>query len=213
MRTKYIVLIMVALLVVPAVADAQNWILRVRGIMIDPDDSSGEIGATGSTIDVDSATTIEVDITYMLSPSFGLELIAATAKHDLTAVGGALAGADLGAVTHLPPTLTAQWYIIPEGFINLYIGAGINFTTFYDYDLSGDLAALDVTDIEFDDSFGLAGNAGINFNLGKSFMINADVKYIQIDTEADIKVGSDTLDKVAVDINPWVFGLGVGFRF
>ncbi len=213
MRARILIGVMIALLVVPAVADAQNWILRVRGISIDPDDSSGEIGATGSTIDVDSATTIEVDITYLFSSSFGIEVIAATAKHDLTASGGALDGADLGAVTHLPPTAVLQWYVIPEGVINLYVGAGINFTTFYDYDLSADLAGLGVTDIEFDDSFGLAGNAGINLNLGERWMLNADVKYIQIDTEADIKVGNDSLDVVSVDINPWVFGVGVGVRF
>jgi outer membrane protein len=205
--------VMMALLVVPAVADAQDWILRVRGIAIDPNDSSGEIGETGTTIDVDSQSTIEVDITYLFSPSFGIELIAATAKHDLKATGGALDGADLGAVTHLPPTVCLQWYIIPEGLINFYIGAGINFTTFYDYDLSDDLAALGVTDIEFTNSFGLAGNAGLNINLGERFMLNADVKYIQIATDADIKVGSATLDEVSVDINPFVYGIGVGFRF
>ena len=76
-----------------------------------------------------------------------------------------------------------------------------------------DLAGLGVTDINFSNSFGLAGDIGLSVNLGKSFHINGDIKYIQIQTDADIKVGSDTLDKVKTDINPWVFGLGVGFRF
>ena len=213
MRVKALFLIVVVLLVVPAVADAQNWILRARAIGVMPNDSSQEIGETGSEVAVDDAYTLELDITYMFSKSLGLEVIAATTGHDLTAAGGALDGADLGSVKVLPPTATLQWYIVPEGMLNLYLGVGINYTLFYSYDLSADLAGLGVTDIGFDNSFGLAGNFGLNINLGDTWMLNADVKYIQITTTADIKTAEGTLDKVDVDINPWVIGLGVGFRF
>jgi outer membrane protein len=44
-------------------------------------------------------------------------------------------------------------------------------------------------------------------------MLNFDVKYITISTDASLKVGSDTLDKIAVDIDPWVYGIGIGYRF
>ena len=36
---------------------------------------------------------------------------------------------------------------------------------------------------------------------------------MKIGTDADIMVGGNTLDSVKVDIDPWVFGLGVGYRF
>ena len=54
---------------------------------------------------------------------------------------------------------------------------------------------------------------GLSVYIGDHFHINGDIKYIQIQTDADIKVGADTLDKVKTDINPWVFGLGVGWKF
>ena len=186
----------------------------LRGISVDPNDSSEDIGETGSTVAVDSAVTVEVDVTYMFAPSLGIELIAATTGHDLTASGGALNGADLGSVKVLPPTLTLQWHPFGEpGLLDFYIGAGINWTYFYSYDLSDDLAGLGVTDIGFSNSFGFAGDIGLSVYLGNNFHINGDIKYIQIQTDADIKVGADTLDKVSTDINPWVFGLGVGWKF
>lgn len=213
MRTKMFLVIMIVVLVVPTVADAQSWILRARAISVQPNDSSGEIGDFGSYVAVDSATTLEVDITYMFSDQIGLEVIAATTKHDLSATGGALDGASLGSVMVLPPTAILQWYIIPEGMLNLYVGAGLNFTYFYSYDLSDDLEGLGVTGVTFDNSFGLAGNLGLNINLSDRWMLNGDIKYIQMKTDAGVKVGSDTLDTVSVDINPWVFGIGVGVRF
>jgi outer membrane protein len=213
MRIKGLVIVIIALLAMPAVADAGDWILRVRGINISPNDSSEKIGDTGSEVTVDSKTTIEVDVTYMFSPNFGVEVIAATARHDLAASGGALAGANLGSVKVLPPTATLQWHPFPEGLLDFYLGAGVNYTYFYSYDLSNDLADLGVTDIEFDNSFGLAGQVGLSVNLGKSVHLNGDVKYIQISTDADIKVGSESLDVVGVDVDPWVYGVGIGFRF
>ncbi len=213
MKTKALLIVMIAMLAIPAAADSGDWIVRLRGIEVDPNDSSEQIGDTGSEVGVNSKFTLEIDVTYMLSRSFGLELIAATTRHDLYATGGALNGADLGSVKVLPPTLTLQWYIIPEGMLNFYVGLGVNWTYFYSYDLSADLADLGVTDINFGNSFGFSGDVGVNVNFSEHWMVNADIKYILLSTDADIMIGNDTLDSVHVDIDPWVFGLGVGYRF
>jgi len=116
-------------------------------------------------------------------------------------------------VSILPPTVVLQFHPFPGGLFDFYFGAGVNYTNFYDYDLSDDLAGLGVTDIDFSSSFGLAGDIGLNVWLGDNFNINGDIKYAQISTDAKIKVGSDTLDTVAVDIDPWIFGVGIGWRF
>lgn len=211
---KRVVLGMVLVMILaPAVTDAGDWILRLRAINIDPDESSEEIGNFNSTVAVDSATVPEVDITYMFSGNFGLEVVAAIADHDLSAAGGAINGADLGTVSLLPPTAVLQWHLAPEGLFDFYLGVGVNYTTFYDYDLSDTLASLGVTDIDYDDSFGLAGNVGLSVYLGDHFHFNGDIKYIQISTDAEIQVGSDVFDTVGVDIDPWVYGLGVGWKF
>jgi outer membrane protein len=213
MKFKALIIVLIAMLAMPVAADAGDWIVRLRGISVNPNDSSDEIGDFGSEVSVDSAATLEVDVTWMFANNFGLELIAATTKHDLAASGGDLAGASVGSVKVLPPTLTFQWHPFPEGLLDFYVGAGVNYTYFYDYSLSDDLAGLGVTDIKFSNSFGLAGNVGLSVYLGNHFHINGDIKYIQIQTDADIRVDDATLDEVSVDINPFVFGLGVGWRF
>ncbi len=213
MAKKACLVFALMLLVLPAVAQAQeSWIFRVRAIDVAPDSSSSEILNTGTSVDVDSAWTLEVDLTYMLSEHVGLELIAATSNHDLSTTGGVLGGADAGSVWVLPPTLTLQ-YFFGTGTIRPYIGAGINYTVFYSYDLSEDLAGLGITDVTFSNSFGFDGNIGIDIGIGGNWVLNADVKYIQISTDADLKVGSETFDTISVDVDPWVFGVGVGIRF
>lgn len=213
MTRKMCLVFTLMLLVLPAIAQAQEgWIFRARIIDIAPDASSSQILDTGTTVDVDSAWTLEVDLTYMFSENVGLELIAATANHDLTTTGGALGGADAGSVWVLPPTLTLQ-YFFGTGDIRPYIGAGINYTVFYGYDLSADLANLGITDVTFSNSFGFDGDIGVDFYFGDKWLINADIKYIQISTDARLKVGSETLDTIAVDVDPWVFGIGAGIRF
>lgn len=213
MARKICLALALMLLVLPVIAEAQgNWILRLRGISISPNDSSSEILDTGTEVTVDSKTTFEVDLTYMFSDNVGLEVIAATARHDLATTGGALGGADAGSVKVLPPTVTLQYFFGTET-IRPYIGAGVNFTYFYSYDLSEDLAGLGITDVEFSTSFGFAGDVGIDFSLGGSWLLNLDAKYIMISTDADLMVGSEVLDTIDVDVDPWVYGIGIGYRF
>ena len=213
MRKPALVLLFTVLLV-PAVTDAADWIARLRVIDVSPNDSSGTILDTGTGVAVDSATTIEVDITMMLSDTWGLELIAATTKHDLSTSGGDLDGASAGSVKVLPPTLTLQYHFPTGGGWHPYLGAGINFTLFYDYELSSDLEGLGVSDIEFDNSFGFAGNLGVDIDLSDRWLFNLDVKYILIDTAPEIELADGGyLDRVEVNIDPWVFGVGVGIRF
>jgi len=213
MKKSIILIALVAMIAAPVVADAGEWILRARVINVDPNESSDPVLSFGGEVAVDDATTLEVDITYMFSDHFGLEVIAATTKHDLAVAGGDLDTASLGSIKVLPPTAVFQWHPLPGGLFDFYVGAGINYTYFYSYDLSDDLAGLGVTDLNFDNSFGLAGDIGFNLNFGENFLVNADIKYIQISTDVDVNAGSDTLGTIGVDIDPWVFGVGVGWRF
>ena len=191
-----------------------RWILRFRILSVSPDESSSTIGNTGTGVAIDSDVIPEFDVTYMLTEHWGLELIAGTSKHDLSGKNGSLAGADMGSVKVLPPTLTLNYHFNVGEKFQPYVGVGINYTTFYDYDLSNDLASLDVKHISYDSSTGLAGQVGMDINLKDGWLINFDVKYIDMSTDAKIILkNGDVLDTVSVDVNPWVFGVGVGYRF
>lgn len=192
----------------------EGWIFRGRLINVAPNDDSTSILTTGTEVTVDDAIVPEIDLTYMFNSNWGLEVIAATSPHDLATAKGALAGADAGEVWVLPPTFTLQYHFGYGGPIDFYAGLGLNYTLFYSYDLSDDLEGLGVSDIDFDASIGLAANMGVDFQFNEKWVFNMDLKYIDMATDADLELAAGgVLDTVEVDINPFVLGVGVGYRF
>ena len=189
------ILIAAALMtLLPAVAQADNWMMRVRAIHIAPDVSTSP---TLAGLDVSDEWTPEIDFTYFVTPNIGMELILATQRHEVT-----LNGASLGKLSHLPPTLTVQYHFQPTPTIKPYVGAGINYTHFYNVDLAPGLT-IDRN------SFGGALQAGVDIAVTQNGYINLDVKKIWINT--DIKSGGTKLTNL--EINPVVWGVGYGFRF
>lgn len=199
--------------------EAGDWVVRARLISVSPDEDSSAISATavpgavaGSGVSVDNDVVPEVDFTYMLTSNWGLELILATSDHDASANGTLNVLGNIADAKVLPPTLTLQYHFAPSSNIRPYAGAGINYTHFYDEDVGGGLDAPGAS-VDFDDSWGLALQAGVDVDINKEWFVNFDVKYIDIDTEATFKnttLGTVTAD---VDIDPWVFGIGVGTTF
>lgn len=176
----------------PTATLADNWMMRVRAIQIAPDVSSSLAG-----IDVSKEWVPEVDFTYFFTPNIGAELILGTARHEVT-----LNGASLGKLNHLPPTLTLQYHFNPTGTIKPYVGAGVNYTRFYNVDLPG--FKVD------NNSFGGALQAGVDIAVTKNGYVNLDVKKIWIDTTVKTSAGAFVS---SLDIDPVVWGVGYGFRF
>lgn len=216
MRNRNVLLFVVLALLIlaPNFSDAQEWKGRLRLISVMPNDDSTTIADTGTGVTVDDAITLEADLTYMFNDNWGVEVIAGTTEHDLDTKDGALGGADAGSVGVLPPTITLQYFFNTSGGFHPYMGVGVNFTLFYSYDLSEDLAGLGVSDIDFDSSFGFAGNLGFDVDIDDRWLFNIDLKYITISTDAEIQLdGGGVLDTLDVDIDPWVIGIGFGYRF
>ncbi|MCI4661122.1 MAG: outer membrane beta-barrel protein [Neomegalonema sp.] len=178
-----------------------SFMVRARGIYVMPDESSS-LSIAGLEADASSALVPEVDFTYFFTPNIAAELIVATTPHDVKTKGAA--NVDLGSVWLLPPTITAQYHFTNFGAFKPYVGAGINYTIFYNED-SGAAA-----DIEYENGFGFALQAGIDYEIGDGIYLNADVKKLWLST--DVKVtGPDVTG--SVDLDPWIFGVGVGYRF
>jgi outer membrane protein len=121
-------------------------------------------------------------------------------------------------VNLLPPTLTAQWHFNPDQTIDPYVGAGFNYTNSLDNKLAfvSGTAGYNGDEIKIDRSmFGLVAQAGVDINLGSGWLINADVKYVDVNTDVKMRANSSAawvkIDKL--DINPWIFGVGIGKKF
>lgn len=169
----------------------------------DGSDASASIPLPADAIGVEDNTQPFINLTWMLTDNLGLDILGATPfTHDITLDGAG----KVGETKHLPPTVGVQYHFTPKSTVRPYVGAGINYTTFFSEKTTGALAG---TDMSLDDSWGLAVQAGVDVDINEDWFFNADLRYMNIETTATITgVGS-----VDVQINPWVFGLGVGMTF
>jgi outer membrane protein len=106
----------------------------------------------------------------------------------------------------LPPTLTAQYHFMPKSAFSPYIGAGVNYTWFYDAKAPGST----VKNISYKDNFGTVLQAGFDYNIEGRWYLNVDVKQIFLNTDATINGGAIKAD---VDLDPLLIGVGLGYRF
>ena len=202
---------------VPAQAKQGDILVRLRGIVVAPNEKSGSVlpAFPGEKVSIDNAVAPEIDVTWMASDHIGFELIAATTKHSASGRTGTTGSiGKLASTWVLPPTLTAQYHFLPDAPVRPYVGAGVNYTLFYSEDASGALeSTVGQTKVHMSDSFGWAAQAGVDIDLNDRLFLNIDVKYIDIDTTARLSTTAAGVQKVHVDLDPLVFGIGVGMRF
>lgn len=202
MNKRWMTLLAVAAVMPAAQAqsnDTGDWIVRARAVYLD----SANKDSTGLDLSVNNKTIPEVDITYFFSPNLAAELILTyPQKHDIRA------GSDkIGSLKHLPPTLSLQYHFTGMGW-RPYVGAGINYTRFSSVDF---IPAVDTALQPSIDknSFGLSFQAGVDVPLGGGWLLNLDVKKVQIRTDVfsfGAKAGTFKVD-------PLLVGVGIGKRF
>jgi outer membrane protein len=182
--------------------EAGDWLVRAGIYGVFP--KSDNLGTPLGTIEVDDGYSLGFTVTYMVNPNIGVELLAAWPfKHDISLSGVG----DIGETKHLPPTLSVQYHFMPSNSIRPYVGLGVNYTNFFSEETTG---ALQGASLKLDDSWGLAGQLGIDIDVAPNWFVNAELRYINIESDARVsglgKIGT-------VEINPWVLGLNVGTRF
>jgi outer membrane protein len=185
---------------------AGDILIRLRGIGVIPADNA-DIDPIGGDTELSNTGMPEIDFTYFVTDNIAFELIAATTHHEVSAKDTAAGDVDLGDVWLLPPTLLVQYHFFTKERFSPYIGAGINYTIFYGVDEAKNSIAQDV---DYDNSIGWALQVGVDYRLDDNWYINADVKRLFLDTDVNINNGGVKAD---VDVDPWIFGMGIGYKF
>lgn len=180
-----------------------DWVMRVRGVYVKTDVHS-KVDTLGGGIATSTDQVPELDITRFFTPNIAAELIAATTTHDINLRGSSVGNAELGSVKLLPPTLTLQYHLNPNEKFRPYVGAGLNYTFFYDVKTGGI-----ANNIKYKDHIGYAAQAGFDYMIDDKFGVNLDIKKIFLQTTAT--VNNSIRAKVALD--PWLIGAGVSYRF
>ena len=199
---------------------AGDIIVRAGAVTVAPNEDSSNVQAgankvPGTKATLDSNTQLGLTGTYMITDKVGIELLAATPfSHTVGVKGfGAPIDGNLADIKHLPPTLSAVYYPLDSGSaFQPYVGLGLNYTWFFDTKLTSAAEGANFKGFELKDSWGLAGQVGMDYMLTDNLLFNAHVRYIDIDTTGTTHLGP-TKVKVDVEVDPWVYMVALGYKF
>jgi outer membrane protein len=183
------------------------WQIRVRGLGVITDDSGSVNGIAGSSLSYSDTVVPELDISYFFTDNIAAELILGTTYANVQA-DGAIAGlGKVGKAWLLPPTLTVQYHFTDFGAFKPYVGAGVNYTLFYNQSGSGAFS-----DLKVKNKMGAALQVGFDYMLDEHWGVNFDVKKIFLEPKWKVDFNGAPLSGKA-KLNPWLVGAGVTYRF
>ena len=181
---------------------AGDWQVKFGLHVVDPKSGNGSLADGALKSDVGNGLSPTITAEYRVTPTFGIELLAALPfSHDVK-----LNGTKALSTKQLPPTLSAQWHFPTDSAFDPFVGIGLNYTRFFSIDEKGPLTGTRVT---LSDSWGPALHAGFDYMFNERWSLTADVRWVSIST--DVKVDGTKVG--TVDIDPLVYGLAVGYRF
>lgn len=129
--------------------EAGDWMGRLGMHYVDPKGDNHEV------VRVEGAAAVTAALTYFVTPTVAVDLLVALPfEHDVHLEAN---GRKVAEVQHLPPTLSLAWFPETSFAVKPFVGAGLNYTTFFEEKTQG---ALDGSKLHLDDSFGLALMAG-----------------------------------------------------
>ena len=189
--------------------EAGEFFMRAGTATVRPTEGSDDVLHMGG-FKVNNNTQLGLTFTYMATDNIGVELLAATPFRHKVGTGPT---GTIATVHQLPPTLMAQWYFgDAQSKVRPYIGAGINYTTFFDNGFNDHGKEAGLSDLSLKDSWGAAGQVGVDYLINRDWLVNMSVWYMDIDTTANYKLGgAQQHDSVRLD--PWVFMFSAGYRF
>ncbi len=183
------------------------WLIRLRGLAVVPEED-GTATPIGGDVSIDDQIVPEIDFSYFVKENIAFELVVATTPHDNSVQNSSLGNVNIGDVWLLPPTLLAQYHFSPRANIRPYVGAGIYYTFFLEQDVPDGL-----TSVNYDNNFGFALQAGVDIPVNETYFVNFDVKKLWLETDVTVDAGGLGILTAEADIDPWIFGVGVGRRF
>ncbi|ADO48782.1 outer membrane protein OmpW [[Enterobacter] lignolyticus] len=190
--------------------DAGEFFIRAGTATVRPTEGSDNVLGSLGSFQVSNNTQLGLTFTYMATDNIGIELLAATPFRHKVGTGPT---GTIATVHQLPPTLMAQWYFFDaKTKLRPYVGVGINYTTFFNNSFNDTGKDAGLSDLSLKDSWGAAGQVGVDYMLNQDWLINASVWYMDIDTDVKFKANGVN-QSVSTRLDPWVFMFSAGYRF
>lgn len=193
--------------------------LRVLGVLPDSGASSVNVAGVPSLSSPNSGLAIsdqvvpELDITYFFTSNISAELILGVTRHHITGTRS-LDGLDIGKASLLPPTLTLQYHFTDFGAFKPYVGAGINYTVFFNQSAANtQFAGVAVTDLRISNRIAPAIQFGFDYMLDRHWGLNFDVKKLWLRPNYSATVNGTIPVAGRANIDPWLVSGGITYKF
>ncbi len=189
---------------------------------VSADDLSGPYVPPGANIDARNVQTLYLGYVRRLSPHFDVELTLGYPPLQKTVGKGP---ATLGSVPYdgqiiatarwIAPTVLLEYMFFSEtAKLRPYIGAGVNYTTFYDRNSTaqGNAASGGPTKLSLTSSVGAVGTVGLAYNIHNNWNCYASYSISQVKT----KLNADTAGVIRtthISFGPQALVLSVGYSF
>jgi outer membrane protein len=199
----------------PAFEPWNPWMVRVRALGVVTRNSGSVDQVPGSGLSTSDSLVPELDISYFFTKNIAAELILGVTRHQVTGTGvAATNGLDVGKAWLLPPTLTLQYHFTDFGAFKPYVGAGVNYTMFFSQSAGNTAngAGVIVTRSNLHNTWSPALQIGFDYMIDKHWGFNVDVKklWLRPNWDGDSNVGALT---GKVNLDPWLIGAGVTYKF
>ncbi|HKJ95663.1 MAG TPA: OmpW family outer membrane protein, partial [Gammaproteobacteria bacterium] len=103
-------------------------------------------------------------------------------------------------------TLGVQYHFATGGTWHPYVGVGVTYMHFFDeHDRVNGIEA------DVKDATGASGQVGMDVRLEGKWLLNADVRYVDLDTTARLRGMFD--QNVDMTVDPWLVSVGLGYLF
>lgn len=176
------------------------WIVHFGAHVVDPKSSTGDLAGIPASTTRNMRPSVSIE--YLLTPSWSIEALAALPfQHDVR-----LGGQRAVSVKQLPPVVGVNYHFLAGQKVSPFLGAGVNYTHFFG---AKGHNALQGTHVDLDDSWGVAWHGGVDIALDARWTFTVDARWMDIDS----KVKVDGARVCTAHIDPWVYGVSVGYRF
>lgn len=208
--------------------EAGDILVRVGATTTDPRESSEDVELNQSIVSLsggrsgvglNSDTQLGLNFEYFLTPQWGVELLAATPFEHEAEGTGELQGLTIAEFKHLPPTLSLVYHFPVVGVVQPYAGVGLNYTFLFDEEITAEadsaFAGLGLNDgkLKLDNSFGVSAQVGVDFHVDEHWLVNASVRWIDLETDAEIRFAGGNKVTSTIEVDPFVYTLSVGYIF
>ncbi|MEH6577902.1 MAG: OmpW family outer membrane protein [Amphritea sp.] len=206
--------------------EAGDIIARVGVASVQPSkETSAPISVTGlpdsNVSGISSDEQLGASFTYMITDHIGIEGVLSTPfETSIDVTGGvplATGSSNIGTAKYFPEVISLQYYPMESSSkLQPFLGIGINYTAFFDEETSFAVnnSVAGPSTLKIDNSTGIAGQLGVDYEFKDDWIINATVWYIDLNTDATLETTNiGTIEIENIEADPYIFFLSIGHKF